>query len=490
MTYPSVGQTPFGLIFYYTIADSTTSGDGYRFWTNGGILGDVACTNCRAGYTNGTGISIVGSGYSGNYYAKTGSGGAVTATYSGGTVTGLSYTAGSGYANGTYPISFLGGGCTTQPAGTFTVNGGAIISAVLSSVAPGATCTSAPTMTLAPTITASQAGGSVYALTITQPGAAIGSGTFNLVFSGGGCTTQPTGLVGVDNGSVTSVYLQTQGSGCTSAPSVALNGGAAAAPAFVATMSGASPNETLASLSFSGTAGAGLTAGTFPLQFSVSCTQPPVATFTVASGAVTSTAILSNGSGCWTTPVVTPLLAAQAVQGVTLVGSAIENNKYAGINIGPSTDTLISGSIICNNGNGALNGYDGIYVGGAARWSVTGSLLGDCGVAKQTGIPMVQRYGIFAQGGISSAVTVEANTYTANLEGPALVMSVGSNQSIEFPPVPFSKLPACGQQTNNGARTVVTDASAAPSYLGAVTAGGGSNRVPVSCQGVSGWLAH
>lgn len=68
----------------------------------------------------------------------TGSGGAITATVSGGAVTTLTLTPGSGYVNGTYPLVIQGGG-GSGAAGTLTVSGGQFASYTLTSGGSGYT---------------------------------------------------------------------------------------------------------------------------------------------------------------------------------------------------------------------------------------------------------------------------------------------------------------------------------------------------------------
>jgi hypothetical protein len=63
---------------------------------------------------------------------------------------GMKITApGTGGTNGTYSFSSSGGGCTTQPTGTFTVNGGAVTSYSITNYGVG--CTSPPTISTAST---------------------------------------------------------------------------------------------------------------------------------------------------------------------------------------------------------------------------------------------------------------------------------------------------------------------------------------------------
>ena len=69
--------------------------------------------------------------------------------------------------------------------------------------------------------------GGIYVIGVTNPGSGGTAGTFALSFSGGGCSTEPTGTftVGATTlaqgaGTITSVSLTTRGSGCTSTPTI------------------------------------------------------------------------------------------------------------------------------------------------------------------------------------------------------------------------------------------------------------------------------
>ena len=64
LTYPSAGQTPFGIRLNDFYADSSSgTAAGIRLWTNGGTLADVWLTNSGAGYGSAVGLDIGGGTY-------------------------------------------------------------------------------------------------------------------------------------------------------------------------------------------------------------------------------------------------------------------------------------------------------------------------------------------------------------------------------------------------------------------------------------------
>ena len=72
-------------------------------------------------------------------------------------------------------------------------------------------------------ISAYTAFGQVYAVTVNQAGANYSTAP-TVTPSGGGCTTQPTFVASVSNGGLNSVAPTFMGTGCTSAPSLAIGG--------------------------------------------------------------------------------------------------------------------------------------------------------------------------------------------------------------------------------------------------------------------------
>lgn len=135
---------------------------------------------------------------------------------------------GAGYT--TAPtVTFIGGGCMTEPTGTANLNGVTGITVT----SGGAGYTSAPTVTvgkpnvaggLQATAVAQISGGVVTAINMVS----LGSGYTTVptvTLAGGGFTTAAAATATVSPNSVGQITLSTPGAGCTSAPQVFLMGG-------------------------------------------------------------------------------------------------------------------------------------------------------------------------------------------------------------------------------------------------------------------------
>ena len=122
-------------------------------------------------------------------------------------------------------VNFVGGGCTTIPAATATLNGVTGVTLVTA----GAGCTTAPTVTLTggggtgATAAATISGSVVTVISITNPGSNYT--TAPRVALAGGCATAPTAVATITLGSVGAINLTNSGANCTKAPYVFLTGG-------------------------------------------------------------------------------------------------------------------------------------------------------------------------------------------------------------------------------------------------------------------------
>lgn len=155
--------------------------------------------------------------------------------------------AGSGYTDGTYPLTISGGGQGSGATGTCTISGGAIASVTLTAGGSGYA-------SVAPVVKVVGGGGYGAKINATISGGAV---TGLAIEDGGrGYRAVPTIYIGaaaqatVKSGSVSSVYLIASGNGYTSAPAISLSGAGAGAGATFSAQYG---TVTLANMQFKGT---------------------------------------------------------------------------------------------------------------------------------------------------------------------------------------------------------------------------------------------
>lgn len=147
---------------------------------------------------------------------------------------------GSGYTDGTYSLTFTPVNGGTGATGSYVVLGGVVVSVYIT--ADGSGYIAAPTVSFpsgggsgaaaTAKITSNATTSTVEYLVKGVSGAGYTGTTQPLTFTGGGATTQATGHVTINSGSVDRVVLLTTGSGYTSNPTVTVGG----TPTTVATV--------------------------------------------------------------------------------------------------------------------------------------------------------------------------------------------------------------------------------------------------------------
>jgi Bacterial Ig domain len=132
--------------------------------------------------------------------------------FGGGTITGITLTAGgSGY--GSAPtVTISGGGATTDATATATVAGGAVTGFTM--LTPGAGYTSQPVVTVSPP--------GITGIAVTNAGSGYTSAP-TVTITGGGATTDATATATVFGGVVTGFTVVTPGAGYTSQPVISVS---------------------------------------------------------------------------------------------------------------------------------------------------------------------------------------------------------------------------------------------------------------------------
>ena len=207
-------------------------------------------------------------------------------------------------------VVFSGGGCTTPPTAEATVEAGAVTAIEVTTHGIG--CASEPVvgfgdaacsvMPAAEVTMVEKAGNCAVGLLVTGTGFGCNE-AMSVTFTGGGCTTQPTGTLVVTGGQISGFAFTNFGEGCD----------ATVTPTFVAGNCGTDPVATvqlsggfLKTISVSST-GAGCTEPPQIVFAGGNCTTVPVAAVVDinAGGEVTAVAFSDNGLGCGPSTTVT-----------------------------------------------------------------------------------------------------------------------------------------------------------------------------------------